>query len=595
MGKRLGKLKIVIIAFLVVLLAAFMLKNVIISYVFEKYASEANRAKVDVDGLKLNLFKKTLTWDRLQVTDSSDTMKNLVDTGDLKVEIELMPLLKESIVINKFELSNVEFNTQREKDGKLPGVEPRKRLSTPMLDTLKSKLRESKKEIPLLNIDSFNSKEELEKLIEELDVQLLASYEENKKYITERRAYWENAISEEKYKKRAAELKKAVDSLKNELEDFSAEDALLINEKLEKISKLREDLNSEINSLKNEKEKFENEYAELKTRGENFSKTAKSDLLKLGAFKDVGSEVWKHIGEALFGGKLTDAIYKFVELAESYSAKQGEEGAKEKEETLYPKFWVKEGVIDLSYGGVSLKGDIKNLVDDNIKIDKESFVNIAGEEDGKKVGVDVILDSREELKEFALILENFSMSQDLRNYYLKTFAGSQFDLAQDIRIKSGILDMSTKLNFDHVDLKNIAEQVPIKNERIRDIYLTTLESAKGVEFDIDYKNNGEEFTFKTNIDNILAANITSGLSKEIEKFKSDLMSDVNSRVASFQGRIDSELMQYKNEVSNRIAGVEGELFQNVDSLEELKKGLMKKGVGDVLDVGTPMDIFKKLR
>ena len=595
MAKPFGKLKIVIAVFLVVLLGGFMLKNVIISYVFEKYASEANRAKVDVDGLKLNLFNKTLTWDRLQVTDSADTMKNLVDTGDLKVEIELMPLLKESVVINKFELSNVEFNTQREKDGKLPGVEPRKKLSTPMLDTLKTKFQESKKEIPLLDMDSFSSKEELEKIIEKLDVQLLASYEENKKYITERKAYWENAISEEEYRKRADELKEAVASLKNELEDLSAEDALLINEKLEKISKLREELNSAINSLKQEKEKFENEYAELRTRGQNFSKTAKSDLLKLQAFKNIGSEAWKHVGEALFGEKLTDAIYQFLELAETYSAKLGEGDAKEAEDTPYPKFWIKEGVIDLSYGGVSLKGNIKNLVDDNIKIDKESFVNIAGEAAGKKVGVDVTLDSREQLKEFALILENFSMSKNLRNYYLQTFSGSEFDMAQDIRIKSGVLDMSTKLNFDRIDLKNIAEQVPIKNERIRDIYLATMESAKGVKFDIDYKNNGEEFAFKTNLDNILASNITSGLSKEIEKFKSDLLSSVNSRVASFQGQLDSELNQYKDEISNRIAGVEGELFQNMDSLDELKEGLMKKGVGDVLDVEAPMDIFKKLR
>ncbi len=595
MFKLWNKVRWILLILIVIISTTLFLKDGIISYFFEKYASEANRAKVEVDGLKLNVFKRTLTWDRLQVTDPHNTMKNILDTGDLKIEIELLPLLENRIVIDKFELDNVNFNTERKNDGRIAGLEPRPKLETPMLETFKKKLEVEKKDIPILNIKELNSKEELEKILDELDIEVVKNYEDEKAYIKERIGYWETAISEEKYEKKLLALNGAVESLKQEIEEMGSADIAAVNEKVQKLTRLTEEINAAMSSLKEEKSKFESDFNELKNRSRNFSAAAKADLSKIAAFKDMGSDNWQYVSEALFGEALSNAIYSFVETFEMITSKleKGDKGVEE--DSQYPKFWIKDGSINLAYEGLSIKGYIKDLVDDNVKVDRDSIVEIMGEAAGKKVKLNVLLDTRNDLKKFDVALENFSMSDDFRGYYLKPFSGSNFDLLQNLTIKDGILDLKTKMNFDQVDLKSVAGNIAIANEKIKAIYLDTIKNVKGLELDIDYKNNGELFKFTTNIDEILASNIRMSLKNEIEKFQSDLRNNLNARVTDLQNQLDSELALYEKKFDDRISFVEKGMLENTTSLDLLKKQILKERIGDKLDIGIPGDIFEKLR
>lgn len=595
MFKLWNKVKWILFMLIAIISMTLILKDGIISYFFERYASEANRAKVEVEGLKLNVFKQTLTWDRLQVTDPHNTMENIIDTGDLKIEIELLPLLENRIVIDKFELDNVNFNTERKKDGRIAGLEPRPKLETPMLETLKKKLEVEKKDIPILNIKELNSREELEKILDKMDIEVVKTYEEDKAYIKERISYWETAISEEKYKKKISELNGAVESLKQELEQMDSADIAAVNEKVQKLTKLSQEINAEINSLKEEKSKFESDFNELKDRSKNFSAVAKADLSKIAAFQDMGSDNWKYVNEALFGEGLSNAIYSFVETFEMISSKLQNNDKGVEEDSPYPKFWIKEGSINLAYEGLSVKGYIKDLVDDNVKINSDSVVELIGEASGKKVKLNVLLDTRNDLKKFDMALEKFAMSDDFRSYYLKPFSGSSFDLLQTVTIKEGVLDLKMKMNFDHVDLESVAGNIAITNDKIKAIYLDTIKQVKDLALDIDYKNNGELFKFSTNIDEILASNISASLKNEIGKFQYDLRNKLNARVSKLQNELDSELALYKTKLDDRISFAEKGMLENTTSLDLLKKQILKEGIGDKLDIGIPGDIFKKLR
>jgi len=50
-------------------------------------------AKVEIDGLDIEILDMYMGLNHLQITDPKHTMKNIVETGPIKMDIEFWPLL----------------------------------------------------------------------------------------------------------------------------------------------------------------------------------------------------------------------------------------------------------------------------------------------------------------------------------------------------------------------------------------------------------------------------------------------------------------------------------------------------------------------
>ena len=70
-------------------------------------------AQVDLDGVRIRTRETTIDLARLQVADPLDRMRNLLDAGPVRVELEPRPLLERKIVIRRLTIGQVRFGTRR--------------------------------------------------------------------------------------------------------------------------------------------------------------------------------------------------------------------------------------------------------------------------------------------------------------------------------------------------------------------------------------------------------------------------------------------------------------------------------------------------
>ena len=85
---------------------------------FESFGGRIIGAKVELSGLNVSLFNMKMQWDRLQITDPEDTWINLIETGYCGFHIAPVPLLSRKVIIEEFQVQNIQFSTQRSTDGR---------------------------------------------------------------------------------------------------------------------------------------------------------------------------------------------------------------------------------------------------------------------------------------------------------------------------------------------------------------------------------------------------------------------------------------------------------------------------------------------
>lgn len=70
--------------------------------------------EVDIAGLHLRESQSSLEIGRLQVADPFDSLRNLIETGAIRLELDPAALLEKKLVVNRLELHGLRFGTRRE-------------------------------------------------------------------------------------------------------------------------------------------------------------------------------------------------------------------------------------------------------------------------------------------------------------------------------------------------------------------------------------------------------------------------------------------------------------------------------------------------
>ena len=73
----------------------------------EDMGSSIAGARVEIDDLDFSFTSVHLKWQRLQVTDARQPMKNLFETGPCAIDLEFWPLLSKKIVIS--DINDISF------------------------------------------------------------------------------------------------------------------------------------------------------------------------------------------------------------------------------------------------------------------------------------------------------------------------------------------------------------------------------------------------------------------------------------------------------------------------------------------------------
>jgi uncharacterized protein (TIGR03545 family) len=81
------------------------------------------RARAEADGVRLSLFKGSISFESLAVADRSKPMQNLFELSYSELRVNIWELLKKRLIIERAVCSGIQLGTPREVSGALPNTE----------------------------------------------------------------------------------------------------------------------------------------------------------------------------------------------------------------------------------------------------------------------------------------------------------------------------------------------------------------------------------------------------------------------------------------------------------------------------------------
>jgi len=581
------------IIFLVVLFAII----VALSFIFtdrwlesqlEDTASGLNGAKVEIDDLDFSIFGPVLSWERLQVTDPENTMKNMVESGFCEFKMEFLPLLSKKVIIENIQLTGLLTNTDRETDGAI-SKEERIVISQPnfVKETVK-KLQKKVEDTPVLQLAGQVKSANVDSILSILNITSVKKIDSLQKNLTGQYDRWHKELTNLDYDKDLKAIEQKIKSFDvNKLKGIEDYRSALNN--LEQVNGTINSVNKDFN---NKKSSLQNDMKGLKsgvTVVDDWVAADYKSALSMAKLPELNTQ---NIGEMIFGEKIAGQFSQYlgyVGEARAYSNKlESDEPGKQdpprlKGQNIYfynenarPDFWIKN--IDLSgqtENQINLSGFVKNIVSDQRQIGESTEFEIKGKSEADtEVQLKGSLNYLEEIPKenfhvyyagFSLANTKISESNLLPNKIKKGLGKvrSSVNLSGD-NINGKVKFMGKQLEFD------MAQQEKPKN-KVDEIVQSIVKSISDLNVEMKIKGTGDDLSFRinSNLDDLF-----------IQKMNAILSGEVNAAKEKLKSKIDKEVNKYKDKLNSTIAEkekmIQSEIKKYEDMINKQKEAINKK-------------------
>ena len=154
---------VIIVALVILFNILFLdkiLKKTIISL-----AQPVAGAKVEIDYLKTNLKKCSVSINGLRIADRNDYFKNLIDVEKINFDVRFWPLFRKKFLIDEMNVNGIKWQTQRKISGQLSPKQEKNFIKekkdskfSKMFETAKTKTMSEVNRLP--SVEMFNSIQE---------------------------------------------------------------------------------------------------------------------------------------------------------------------------------------------------------------------------------------------------------------------------------------------------------------------------------------------------------------------------------------------------------------------------------------------------
>ncbi len=575
----------------------------------ESNATVLNGARVDIDNLTISFTGLYISWDRLQITNPRETMRNRIETADCKIDFEFWPLFSKKFIVETFNVNGIRTNTEREVDGY---IEPESTSSEPgFISKTSSYLEKEVSSVVSPRFASLKKNANVDSIMAIMDIQSIKKITALQNDATQKYGQWEKTISEIKID---AELKK----IQNDIKSIDVNKIKTPDQGLAAIKKV-DDIYSNIKKNSDDLTGLEKNFStDLKTIQsqlalvDNWIADDYKAALALAKIPQINAE---NISKLLFGDQVVNQIngyLGYVALARKYSGsgsdkKPEKKPARSKGQNIYfynknarPDFWVKNMEISgLTESAIAWQGSVNDLVSDQRQINKPTLIHAEGTgKAGVRLAFDAGLNYLKDLPEekFTLDYNGFSLanlkignSKFLPNK-VKSGSGkvqTRFDLSGD-QINGSLSFEARKLLFDSQTAS------PSKNDFER-IIQSLVSDISEITFLAGISGKAEhlKFTLKSNLDDLFAKRISALVDKEIEKVRKQITDrveketgkyrdDLNNLVKEKEQLLRAELKKYEDMVAaeqNRAdvkkKEIESQYEKEKSGIEKKIKGLLK--------------------
>lgn len=557
----------------------------------ENMATVANGAKVEIDDLDLNLFKLSLTWQRLQITDKNKTMENLLETGRCVLNFEFLPLLSKKLIIEEVRVDSIRTGTARRSDGKIERKLAEARSATG--ETI-ARISERAQDESGIDLDKFKSIGNVDSLVALLKLTSPAR-------IDSARIAWENKFQywDSTYQTYAGG--QVIDDFSTTLKSIDPKkisnlDDLQKNlKKLEELKKQYNQLSDDLKNISNQaKTDFKNG-TEIKTDVQNWFN---QDLKQLKGLAKLPEFDTFSIGSILFGRQLTGQVYSglgYVKKAKYFKEKYIRSEPEKKKQPRFkgqdiyfytpharPDFWLKKLALSAETPGqLKLGGELTHLVSDQRQINQPTEFRLHSESRKDRVlDFSALFDFRQETEheDFKLLYSGFSLAGaklTSSETYPQSIAKGTGQIESRLEIhgdelSGNLIFNAEQLNFEFAEVKKPGQIRRLIEAALQDLPTIRVKTGlSGTTEDVD-------FSFSSNLDKILTSRIKEVLGAELTRQQERLTAELRKKLEPYMTEFEGWYNKNAAKIEDQRRALEEKYSSALAEYQDKKKEIETK-------------------
>ncbi len=571
----------------------------------EKTGSAIAGAKVEIDDLNISLFTLNLKWQRLQVTDAQQTMKNLFETGPCQLDFEFWPMLSKKIIVEDFTISGVRTNTDREEDGALSESEIAEiessiihkgatRISDSAKNTFSGLTRKANVD-SVLKIAGLTAPGKIDSLYK--------SYENNYQK-------WDKRLKESNPLPKIKQIEQQITGI----DVSNLKDVKKLTKALEQAASAKKSvdkLNKEVKTLNKD---FKNDYKAAQSGLTKMDDWLNADYQRAADLLQIPEFSATNIGKMIFGQALTGRLNSYLgylQTARAYQAKYIPASPKEEKpprlrgQDIYfpnpnarPDFWIKNlHLSGVTADSIRLEGTATHIVSQPKIIGQVTSFELKGRNAvSASLEFNGILDYLDEVprEQFNLAYYGFSLagkrlsdSPFLPNKVQKGFGNLQASLdIQGNNLKSNINFSAQKLKFDSGKPGNSEFE-----KIVRDI----VQNTDKVDFKAKVIGPFDKLTYSlnSNLDDIFMRNLKARFGKELDKARNKIEQHIAKETKNQKEKLNKLIRENETKLKKQLAEYEQAIDKQMQKIEAKKKEIEKKLEKEKKKLGK--DAVKKLK
>jgi uncharacterized protein (TIGR03545 family) len=575
----------IVILFLVL---SSLITSTIVENELENLGTTIVGARVEIEDLDVSISQLLIKWEKLQITDPDNTMKNMLETGKTEFDLEFVPLLSGKVIIESVMLTGVRSGTDRETDGAIQaGENPQKN------SFIASTINNLMQEVSTPVNDQFTSLQQninVDSIMKILEIESVDKMKNLKEDLSMKYKSWQERLGQISIKEDAQLVKqkitqidinkaKSIDGFQktmNELNDIKSK----IDGMGNLVSNTKKDLITDLNSSQNNLSQIDDWIKKDYSRA-----LAKAKLIEINA---------ESIGKLIFGKKLIGQLSKYLSYigtARTYSEKYSQ-SKPEKEnpprlkgqdihfskEGVRPDFWLKKMELSgQSNQNLELGGTLSNLVSNQKLIGQPTEIKIYSK-NNKKSSFDLegIFNYLEDSpgEHFSLSYSGFSLA-DVKlsesRFLPNEIKNGNGTLSADIKLLSESIDGSIK--FSGSNLKFASENKNLPKNEFEKIVHSVTEGINDIDFNarVFGSKDNIKFSLNSNLDQLFASRLKNIAGEKIKAARERIKSEIENTVKSQRAELESFVSKQEDQIRSQVKQYEDMVNNNNKLLDDKKK------------------------
>jgi uncharacterized protein (TIGR03545 family) len=576
-------------------------------------------AEVNVEAVDIDLLAPSLRVVGVQVTNPNRPSSNAVEFAELRFGLLWDGLLRGKLVVEDATVSELMFNTNRKKKGRLleknvdDGKTEPGRLagiidwtSSAFSSQVSREAGERMGGTVLEDAAQMLGASEGSGSFEDMETKFksFSAIDKFESELADKEDKWNKRIEEVSEKIKGEDIKERLEKIKEAEYKTPAQ----IKEGMEKIKSIKKDVDQRLDLVKNSRQEIKSEINNLKKKTSDIKEIVNRDRKKIAerfSFPDL--EV-SGLSEDLFVGMVNQKFGWFeeaFEMAREYMpAKKDKQKTKKKPEPApvarhegrdysfpvseaYPSFWLKEAKISLkAKEGRRGSGRLKNITTYPPAVGQPAKIVFEGDFPDRSLnGVEVkvimdhisspVTDSLElKVSDYLLDKMTFSSSDNLLFGLNKGTGEVLFSVQKEAEMTSAQLQLG---------IKDIDYQIRASSPRLQKMLENSTRDISSISVQATGKDVGEgmDWEISSDLGERLSRSLKNQLAAEIKKAREKMQQRFQDKVDARLGKLDGKLNSVSGRFTDKFEGLNDKVAalkkeSSFDLQDRLKEDASKK-------------------